>query len=440
MKALHENSKKVVVTGMGFALPGENKGLCTTKDEFWDIVSNAKICIDNDGIFYGFMKQTDDQLRERITKVNERYKKNYSQVHLLGLISLEKACEDAGLEIGKDNFEDTAVLTARQSIASCYECYQEFMKLDPINSTPEESMKMFKHVMLAATMTDVSNVQSAALKSGGSTFAISCGCASSGVLIGIAEKMIKNGEAESVIVTGADNVIESTVYRYQNLVDIAEHTGKQSSFSAVAPATKLLTNKLMQPYDEDSCGFNAVVGSATIILEREEKAKKRGAHIYGEIMNQSTARHTTSSAVSIDETGTALRRAIKGSIEGYVSLDDIGYINGGAQGDKVINIMEANALNTLFKDKAKDLIVTSQEACFGHNTSVLGVSGVAATLLMMEKDRVCPTSGCVKKASYLPFNPVPGNKTIEHKFDYALSFNYQAGSMCSSILLGRYQG
>lgn len=438
MENLSKSNKRVVVTGMGFALPGVNKGLCTTKEEFWDIISNAKICIDNDGLFYGFIKESDDQLRQRITKVSEKYKKNYVQVHLLGLISLEKACEDAGLEIGEDNFENTAVLTARQSISSCYECYQEFMKLDPINSTPEESMKMFKNVMLSATMTDVANVQAAMLKCGGSVFAISCGCASSGVLIGIAEKMIKNGEVDSVIVTGADNVIESTVYRYQELVDIAEHTGKKSSFSNVAPATKLLTNKLMQPYDENSCGFNAGVGSATIILESEERAKSRGAHIYGEIINQSTARTPSSSAVTIDETGSSLVRAIKGSIDGYVSIDDIEYINGGAQGDKVLNIMEANALTTVFNNRAKDMIVTSQEACFGHDTSVLGVSGVAATLLMMQKDKVCPTAGCVTKASYCPFNPVPGNKSIEHKFDYALSFNYQAGSMCSSILLGRY--
>lgn len=431
-----EKKSRVVVTGMGFALPGENDKLCTTKDEFWNIISTGKRCIEKDGIVYGFIRETDEQLKQRIDIIPKKYMKNYAQIHLIGLISLMEACKDAGLELNEGKFKNAAVLTARQSIDPCSKNYNEFISADPETITPTESRGLFTRMMLSSLMTDVVTVQAALLQSGGPMFSISCGCASSGVLIGLARKMIEDNEVDMVVITGADTVEEEVVTHYEKLCNIAEQTGHKASFSA--PPTKLLLDQFMKPYDKNSCGFNAGIGSATIILESEAHAKQRGAHIYGEVLGQATVRSTGDSALTIDESGGSLIEAVKKCLNHDVSIEDIDYINGGAQGDKVFNIIEANAVDKLFGLRGENLPVTSQEGCFGHNASALGVIGVAATLLMMEHNLVCPTAGCQEKDDICSFNPVPGIHPLPHRFDYALSFNYQAGGVCSSLLLGRY--
>lgn len=438
---LLQNGKRVVVTGMGFALPGiqevnGTRNLCVTKEDFWDIISSGKICIENDGIYYGFIKKSEEDLKKLVKYVPRRYLDNYNLTHLLSVISCQEACNDAGLSIERGDFKDAAVITARTSTATNFNSYSEFLTMDCLKTTPQDTLKMFNRLMISVPVNDAALVQAAMLKSGNAQFAVSCGCASGNVAIGLAQKMILTGETDCVVVTGVESIDMETIQQYVDLVEQAEKTGKKASFSA--PPTKFLLNKLMAPYDKRAEGYNSGIGSATIILESEEHAIRRNAHIYGEILNQHTARENNSSAVSIDETGESLVRAIKKCLGSQYSLDDIGYINGGAQGDKIFNIFEANALRLLFKEKINLLPVTSQEACFGHNSSALGITGVSGTLLMMNKKKICPTAGCKEKDEICLFDPVPGNNTLEKTFNYALSFNYQAGGVCSVVLLGRY--
>lgn len=433
---------RAVVTGMGFALPGEkdkdeNRTLCLNKEQFWNIISNGTCCIENQGIYYGYIQQSREELQDYILSVPKNYMKNYNKTHLLGLISCQEACKDAGLVIGSSDFTDAAVLTARTSIATCFDSFQEFNTMDYKNTTPMDTLNMFHKLMLAVPVNDAAMVQAAMLQSGGDQFAIACGCASGGVAVGIAQKMIMTGQVDCVVVSGVETISEGTIEQFLNLVDAANETGRKASFDA--PPTAFLVDRWMAPYDKDACGYNSGIGSATIIIESEERAKKRGARIYGEIIDQYTARGNSKSAVSIDQTGEPLAKAIQKCLKDDLKASDIGYINGGAQGDLIFNIFESNAIRKLFGKNAENLPVTSQEGCFGHNSSSLGITGVAATLLMMQHNEICPTAGCKTKDDICIFDPVPGTETRKETFDYALSFNYQAGGVCSCILMGKYE-
>jgi 3-oxoacyl-[acyl-carrier-protein] synthase II len=429
-----KNMEKVVVTGMGFALPGEDGRICASKDDFWKIISNGTICSYYKDRYYGWIAKTEDELRAEIKNIPPNYLKNYNRTHLLALISLQEACEDAKLEMGKENFDNAAVLTARSCIASCYTCYREFMDADPEEITPQESLKMFNRIMLSATMTDACNVQAAVLQSGGPVYSISCGCAGSNQLIGIARGMIESGEVDCVVVSGVDTVNEDAIQLYDDLVDVAEKTNRKATFSA--PPTKLLIRELMRPYDKNAKGYNGGEGSATIILESKTRAKNRNAHIYGEIVSQATVRgNETSSAVTIDESGKTLAKAIYKCLSDKVDKEEINYINGGAQGDKIIDYFEFNGIKDIYGEKAKDIMVSCQEACFGHNASVLGVQGVVSSLLMMDNREVCPTAGCLEPDDASPFDIVAGKKRENQDINYALSLNYEAGSVCSALLL-----
>ena len=102
----------------------------------------------------------------------------------------------------------------------------------------------------------------------------------------------------------------------------------------------------------------------------------------------------------------------------------------------MVTAFESNAVRTLYGGAAADVLVTSQEACFGHNGAPAGCVGVAVTLLMMRHRTVCPTANCEEPADNLSFDPVPGTCGRPLDFRYALSWNYQIGGVKSALLLG----
>ena len=113
-------------------------------------------------------------------------------------------------------------------------------------------------------------------------------------------------------------------------------------------------------------------------------------------------------------------------------------INGGAQGDPLFSTMEFNAIRSLYGLSSADSVgplVSTQEACFGHNAAPLGNVGAAATLLMMRAGQVCPTANCAKVSEDCPFDLVTESQPRPLDFDLALSFNYQMGGVSSALLL-----
>ena len=425
---------RVLVTGMGFALPGPGGSLLTNREEFWDVIRQAQICLPVDGLHYGFIPESDDALREQLIDVPASYSARYGQVQLLGLVSMQNALRDAGLPGHGEEFSRTAVLAARSSVAPVVDVFRDFDKADGNSIAPAESRELMMRMMLSGLMTDVVNVQTAALGSGGPSFSVSSGCASAGVLIGLALNLLRSGHADRAILTGADSVGRADVDHYQALARVAEQINHQTKFKD--GPTQLLLHDQMRPYDARSNGFNAGIGAATLILETEKAAVAKGVEPALEILGQATVRSPMRSAVSLDESGEPLLRAVAQLLDDDTSLSQIDYINGGAQGDPIFNTFEFNAVRTLFEDRVAELPVTSQEACFGHNGAPLGITGAAATGLMMLHGEVAPTAGCVIPHEMCPFDPVPGTATIPRRIRKALSFNYQVGGVTSALLLG----
>ncbi|MEU6973918.1 ketoacyl synthase, partial [Kitasatospora aureofaciens] len=143
-----------------------------------------------------------------------------------------------------------------------------------------------------------------------------------------------------------------------------------------------------------------------------------------------------SNPLASDENGASLVAAVRKCLGDRWDVGQIPYIHGGSDGDVVVTAFEANAAKQLYGDGVTDLLMTSQEACFGHNGAPAGALGVALTLLMLEQGEVCPTANCEEPADNVCFDPVPGIHTRPIEFDYALTLNYQIGGVKSAILLG----
>ncbi len=426
--------RDAMVTGMGFCLPGDNGPVFTARDA-WDVASHGRTCLRHNGVYYGSVLLLPTMFDERLPDIPGVFSRHYTDAHRFGLVSLVEACADARLDIRAGDLTRAAVLAGRGGIDANIPSYLAVLDADAETTTPQQAMELFVRAQQALTPSDVALVQGALTRTTGPCFTVSCGCASSAVQIGNARRMIADGEIDLAVVTGVDVFGVDVIHNVQRLLH-----GAQRSYESIRvpgmPEMLPSFDRLMRPYDRRADCVNHGEGSATLVLESREHAHRRGAAAYGQVLAHAMTRDGLSNPLASDESGSSLVAAVRGCLGERWEIGQVPYIHGGSDGDVVVTAFESNAARQLYGSAAADLLMTSQEACFGHNGAPAGALGVALTLLMLNHGEVCPTANCEQPADDLSFDPVPGVHTRALDFDYALSCNYQIGGVKSVILLG----
>ncbi|SFY43006.1 beta-ketoacyl synthase N-terminal-like domain-containing protein [Streptomyces atratus] len=428
------HARDAVVTGIGFCLPGDGRPVFTA-DDLWNIASRGASCLMQSNAYYGSVDLSDAMFDELLPDVAPFFSRHYTAAHRFGLVSMAQACSDAELDPYSGDLADAAILAGRGGIDANIDSYLAVLRADPETIRVTEAMELFVAAEQAVTPSDVALVQGALTRSKGPNFTVSCGCASSAVQIGNARRLIADGEVDIAVVTGVDIFSVKLIRNIQRLLQGAQKT-YEIIRSDDMPALLPSFDSLMRPYDRRADCINHGEGSVTVIMESREHATRRGAHLYGQVLAQATTRDGLTNPLASDETGRELVSAVRRCLADRWEIGQVPYVHGGSDGNVVVTAFEANAIKELYGSAAPDLLMTSQEGCFGHNGAPAGCLGVALTLLMMERGEVCPTTNCEQPADNLTFDPVPGVRTRPLDFDYALSFNYQVGGVKSAILLG----
>lgn len=425
--------RDAVVTGIGFCLPGLQTPVLTAED-MWAVASNGQSCLKRDEVYYGSVELTQEMFDERLPDVSPFFSRHYTSAHRFGLVSMAEACTDAGLSFCGGELSEAAILVGRGGVDANIDSYLSVLRADPGKTPAPEAMELFVAAEQAVTPSDVALVQGALTQSNGPCYTVSCGCASSAVQIGNARRLIAQGEADIVVVTGVDVFNVDLIQNIQRLL-----SGAQQTYDALRttgmPELLPSFSALMRPYDRRADCINHGEGAATVIMESREHAARRGAHLYGQVLSTAMTRDGLANPLACDETGNELVTAVRRCLGDRWHLDDVPYVHGGSDGNVVVTAFEANAIKELYGPDGQ-ILMTSQEGCFGHNGAPAGCLGVAMTLMMMERGQVCPTANCEQPADGLPFDPVPGTRPRLLDFDYALTFNYQVGGVKNAILLG----
>ncbi|MGC0318454.1 beta-ketoacyl synthase N-terminal-like domain-containing protein [Kitasatospora acidiphila] len=429
-----DRERDTMVTGLGFCLPGVEQPLFTA-GEVWELASNGWSALKHHGVYYGSVDLSDEAFAERLPELPGIFSRHYTNAHRFGLVSLVEACADAELSIRDGELTDAAVLVGRGGIDANISSYLEVLHADASTTTPHQAMELFVRGQQALTPSDVALVQGALMRTTGPCFTVSCGCASSAVQIGNARRMIADGDVDLAIVTGVDVFSVDVIQNVQRLLHGAQRTYDSIRVDGM-PELLPAFDRVMRPYDRRADCVNHGEGSVTVVLESRDRAQRRGAHTYGQVLSHGMTRDGLSNPLASDQSGASLVAAIRKCLGDRWDIGQIPYIHGGSDGDVVVTAFEANAVQQLYGDAVGDLLMTSQEACFGHNGAPAGALGVALTLLMIEQDEVCPTANCEEPADNICFDPVPGTHTRHVELDYALTCNYQIGGVKSAILLG----
>jgi 3-oxoacyl-[acyl-carrier-protein] synthase II len=248
-------------------------------------------------------------------------------------------------------------------------------------------------------------------------------CASAGHAIADAHKTISQGEADVMITGGSEAACTP-------LGLACFMTMKALSTRNDEP------EKASRPFDRDRDGFVIAEGAGLLVLEDYDHARKRGAHIYGEVLGYGMS-GDGSHITAPKETGEGARDAMSRAVRmAGISLEDVGYVNAHATATHLGDLAENNAIKDLFKDHAYKLAVSSTKSMLGHSLGASG--GVEAIILnkVLESGDLPPTVNLDHPDDGCDLNYV-AREAQHHDVRYAMSNSFGFGGHNVSLLIGK---
>jgi 3-oxoacyl-[acyl-carrier-protein] synthase II len=218
-------------------------------------------------------------------------------------------------------------------------------------------------------------------------------CASSTESLVNAYNRLQAGLADVVIAGGSEAAI---------------HPLPIASFAAMQALSKRNDDPATasRPYDITRDGFVLGEGAAALVVETEEHALARGAHIYAELLGGSI----TSDAYHItapDPEGSAAARAMIESIRNAgADLSDVSHINAHATSTPVGDIAEYNALRRVFGDLLDGIPVSATKASTGHLLGGAGAIEALFTVKALSERILPPTINLTEQDPAIPLDVV----------------------------------
>ena len=252
---------------------------------------------------------------------------------------------------------------------------------------------------------------------------VSAGCTSGLDSVGYAVDLIREGSAD-VMIAGASDAPISPI--------------TMACFDAIRATTPRYDEpeRASRPFDGTRNGFVLGEGAAVFVLEELGNARKRGAHIYGEIAGYATrsnAYHMTGLRPDGAEMVEAIRVALD---EARMNGDQIHYINAHGSGTKQNDRHETAAFKRSLGDHAYRTPVSSIKSMVGHSLGAIGSIEIAASVLAIEHHVVPPTANLHTADPECDLDYVPLNARAQ-RTDVVLTVGSGFGGFQSAMILAR---
>jgi 3-oxoacyl-[acyl-carrier-protein] synthase II len=259
----------------------------------------------------------------------------------------------------------------------------------------------------------------------GPSFAINTACASSAYAIASGNEMIRSGQADIIIVGGADSII--------NFEEIQGFNALYALSVANDPPSEA-----SKPFSLDRDGFVIGEGAGVLVLESERHAHARNAAIYAEIAGCAlTSEGYNIMAPMKDGEGMAktLELALKNA---GINKEDVGYINAHGTSTELNDRYETMAIKKVFGDLAYKIPVSSSKSMLGHTIGAAGAIEAIITSLGLKNGILPPTINYNQPDPDLDLDYVP-NTSRKADFRVALSNSFGFGGHNATIVLKKYQ-
>ncbi|QDU63949.1 3-oxoacyl-[acyl-carrier-protein] synthase 2 [Planctomycetes bacterium Pan216] len=248
-------------------------------------------------------------------------------------------------------------------------------------------------------------------------------CAASSQAIGEATEIIRRGDADVMISGGTHSMIHPFGVSGFNLL-----TALSTNNGAPAQASR--------PFDLNRDGFVIGEGAGMLVLEELERARKRGAKIYGEI----TGYGSTADAFRITDTHPTGRGAIaclkEALKDAKLNPEQISYINAHGTSTEVNDRVETIAVKEVFGDAAYKIPVSSTKSMTGHLIAAAGSVELIFMLMAMSENIVPPTINYDTPDPECDLDYVP-NEARECPLTHCISNSFGFGGQNISLVASR---
>lgn len=414
-----QREKRVVITGIGMVTP-----LGLTNEDNWSALLAGKSGIDKITHFEASHLSTyiAGEVRnfDPGQYMDHKEVRHYDRFLHMAVAAADKALADAGLKAEDLPYDDTGVL-----VGSGMGGMETFV--DNTRVLIEKGPRRVSPFFVPAT---ISNMASGLLTirygARGPSYSIVSACATGAHCIGAGLDMIRRGNAEVMIVGGAEAaIIELGV----------------AGFIAVKALSKRndAPQLASRPFDKDRDGFVLGEGAGVLILESEEHARTRGAKIWAELVGSgasSDAYHPTAPCADGAGAGLAMKTALR---DARLAKEEIGYINAHATSTPLGDTAEVAAIKSVFQEHTPKVAVSSTKSMTGHLLGAAGAVEAAYTAMALNHQVLPPTINLENVDPECDLNHV-ANQPREAKLKYALSNAFGFGGTNAALVLGRYEG
>ncbi len=334
-------------------------------------------------------------------------------------IAMDQAIRDAGLEPGDVVNERTGIIMGAggPSTRAIVEAADVTIKSGgPKKIGPFEVPKAMCSGPSAALAT--------AFQIKGTNYSISSACATSAHCIGNAAELIQWGKQDVIFAGGCEDLD----WTLSNLFDAM---GAMSSRFNATPATA------SRAYDKNRDGFVIAGGAGVLVLEELERAKARGAKIYGEIVGYGA---TSDGFDMVAPSGEGAVRCMKLALKGLdgKGTGKIDYINPHGTGTPVGDEREIQAIRDVFGKDAPPIAAT--KSLSGHSLGAIGVQEAIFSLLMMQGDFICESANIEELDPAFADMPIVRSRIDNAGLNCVMSNSFGFGGTNATLVMRRYDG
>jgi len=334
-----------------------------------------------------------------------------------GIAASMQAIEDAGLEVTEENAEriGVAVGSGIGGLPGIEKGHSAFLKGGPRRISP--------FFVPSNIINMISGNLSTHYGFKGPNYAIVTACSTGTHSIGNAARMIEYGDADVMIAGGAEMATSPT-----GLGGFAAARALSTRNDAPEQASR--------PWDKDRDGFVLSDGAGVVVLEEYESAKRRGAHIYAELLGSgmsSDAYHMTLPPADGDGARRCMLNAMKNA---GVNAEDIDYINAHGTSTPAGDMAETHAVKAALGEQATKVAVSSTKSMTGHLLGAAGGLEAVFTALTLQNQAIPPTINLDNPSEGCDLDYVP-HTAREQEMNVALSNSFGFGGTNGTLVLGR---
>ena len=412
------NNRRVVITGMGAITP-----LGNDVETFWANLKNGVSGIHTIESFdtTAYDCHIGGEVRGFDPKTvfkNPKDVRRTDRFAQLAMAAAKMAMADSAIEMANENPNRFGVLVS-SGIGGLKTLEDQYTIL--LSKGPKR-VSAFTIPMLISNM--ASGLISMEFGMRGPNMCIVTACATSNNAIGESWRMIKFGDADVFLAGGSEAAIIpiglagfGAMKALSTRNDDPEHASR--------------------PWDRDRDGFVIGEGAGVVVVEELERARKRNAKIYCELVGyglSADAYHMTAPPHDGGGAAHAMELALE---HAQLSVDQVDYINAHATSTGLGDVAETRAIKTVFGDRAKSVSISSTKSMTGHLLGGAGAVEMAACALAIRDGVIPPTINLdhPDEECDLDFTP---HKAREKKVSVALNNSFGFGGHNATLVVKEF--